>query len=993
MKILAIRGCNLASLEGEFGIDFTVEPLLSAGIFGISGPTGAGKSTLLDAMCLALFARTPRMVKAGERGVQIEDVGGNTVAQNDSRSILRRGTASGYAEVDFLALNGHRYRSRWSVRRSRDKADGALQKITFMLRNLDTGMEEQGTSSDLMARVVKLIGLTFEQFTRSVLLAQNDFSTFLRAEQSEKASLLEKMTGTELFANISRCIYEKNSIAKEAYERVYESIKGIEVLTDEEEQQLKNFLEEAEKLVSSLEKAREEEQTLRRVVRTAEQQLEARQREQKDAAIRLQKAMELLNTARREYEKGKEEEQRSEASFKALQQELQLARKKDVELGEALRSQKEAKESLDASLLRKREGEDRLRAARLRLKQCSADIMRITQWRARYADKESIARQLSALTLHLDTASAARQTMKRAEGAISSARQEMENLARQLKKAQLAAETKSSEIERAEEAIRAMEQKLKATDREALEAKTKTLREQRENLLVEQARLAAAGTVMDMREMLQEGVPCPVCGSLHHPAATGTTRTELQKQIDALTLQIEQLTLCQTSYTNEEKQLGNLRRQLVQLNKELSVTQQSRSDFLAKQKIEETSISREEAVLKESSETLLKSLSAANILFGGDEWQNNWQKDPESFRGTLTSFAQKWNENTEQLQQLQQKESAGKAECASVESFLPSLIKQAEEASSKHKQSLAELTRLKKERSELLSGKPADKVEKEYNDRKEALKERLKKLQAVQTEQSDIAARERGISQQIASDVEKLSEDLKQCREALSLWMESWKKEHSEETLEELLTRATGEKNNHTFRLRTNEENKKKIAEKQKELEECRLRSERWAKLNDLAGSADGAKFRRIAQGYTLDALLYDTNVQLRNLSRRYHLKRVTDTLALQVIDHDMCDEVRSVHSLSGGESFLVSLALALGLSSLSSGRMRVESLFIDEGFGSLDAETLRVAMDALENLRTQGRKIGVISHVQEMTERIPVQIRVCRAGNGRSYLEKIESI
>ena len=328
-----------------------------------------------------------------------------------------------------------------------------------------------------------------------------------------------------------------------------------------------------------------------------------------------------------------------------------------------------------------------------------------------------------------------------------------------------------------------------------------------------------------------------------------------------------------------------------------------------------------------------------------------------------------------------------------MESFLPSLIKQAEEASSKHKQSLAELTRLKKERSELLSGKPADKVEKEYNDRKEALKERLKKLQAVQTEQSAIADRERGISQQIARDVEKLSEDLRQCREALSLWMESWKKEHSEETLEELLTRATGEKNNHTFRLRTNEENKKKIAEKQKELEECRLRSERWAKLNDLAGSADGAKFRRIAQGYTLDALLYDTNVQLRNLSRRYHLKRVTDTLALQVIDHDMCDEVRSVHSLSGGESFLVSLALALGLSSLSSGRMRVESLFIDEGFGSLDAETLRVAMDALENLRTQGRKIGVISHVQEMTERIPVQIRVCRAGNGRSYLEKIESI
>ena len=166
--------------------------------------------------------------------------------------------------------------------------------------------------------------------------------------------------------------------------------------------------------------------------------------------------------------------------------------------------------------------------------------------------------------------------------------------------------------------------------------------------------------------------------------------------------------------------------------------------------------------------------------------------------------------------------------------------------------------------------------------------------------------------------------------------------------------------------------------------------SERWAKLNELAGSADGAKFRRIAQGYTLDVLLSYANVQLRQLSRRYRLERVPDTLALQVIDQDMCDEIRTVHSLSGGESFLVSLALALGLSSLYSNRMKVESLFIDEGFGSLDAETLRVAMDALESLRTQGRKIGVISHVQEMTERIPVQIRVNRAGNGRSYLDVI---
>ena len=266
----------------------------------------------------------------------------------------------------------------------------------------------------------------------------------------------------------------------------------------------------------------------------------------------------------------------------------------------------------------------------------------------------------------------------------------------------------------------------------------------------------------------------------------------------------------------------------------------------------------------------------------------------------------------------------------------------------------------------------------------------MKRLQTVQTEQSGIADQLRGIAGQIAQDLQKASDDLVVRQKALADWIEAWNVTHDNQPLELLLPRVTQEKNEYAFRLRTQAENKQKIASHQEELNACRLESERWAKLNELAGSADGAKFRRIAQGYTLDVLLSYANVQLRDLSRRYRLERVPETLALQVIDRDMCDEIRTVHSLSGGESFLVSLALALGLSSLSSNRMKVESLFIDEGFGSLDADTLRIAMDALESLRTQGRKIGVISHVQEMTERIPVQIRVSRAGNGRSYLEVV---
>jgi len=175
------------------------------------------------------------------------------------------------------------------------------------------------------------------------------------------------------------------------------------------------------------------------------------------------------------------------------------------------------------------------------------------------------------------------------------------------------------------------------------------------------------------------------------------------------------------------------------------------------------------------------------------------------------------------------------------------------------------------------------------------------------------------------------------------------------------------------------------------DIEKQQAAEQRWGKLSELIGSADGKKFRNYAQQFTLEVLLGYANQHLAQLARRYRLERVVHqhgpSLALMVRDNDMGGEVRPVNSLSGGESFLVSLALALGLASLSSNRVRVESLFIDEGFGSLDGETLSVAMDALDALQSQGRKVGVISHVQEMTERIAARIIVRPVGGGASIV------
>jgi exonuclease SbcC len=156
--------------------------------------------------------------------------------------------------------------------------------------------------------------------------------------------------------------------------------------------------------------------------------------------------------------------------------------------------------------------------------------------------------------------------------------------------------------------------------------------------------------------------------------------------------------------------------------------------------------------------------------------------------------------------------------------------------------------------------------------------------------------------------------------------------------------------------------------------------------LGEVIGSHDGKLFRSFAQSLTLDALLAVANAHLEELAPRYQLERVPrHDLELQVIDRDLGAEVRSVHSLSGGESFLVSLALALGLSSMSAQDVRVRTLLIDEGFGSLDPATLDTALAVLDRLQATGRQVGVISHVPALVERVGAHVRIVQRGGGRS--------
>lgn len=229
MKILAVRGENLASLEG-FEIDFRDEWLGNAGLFAITGPTGAGKSTILDAISVALFDQTPRL--QGRSGVKITPYG-DEITSNDPRLLLRKGTGKGFAEVEFLGLDAVAYRARWTAWRAGERVTGKLQPQSVELWELASGDDKtESTKTLTLEAIQKKVGLTFEQFCRSVMLAQGDFAAFLKASEANRAELLEKMTDTDIYSRISIAAHERERHERTEVELLTRQLDGYALMTD-----------------------------------------------------------------------------------------------------------------------------------------------------------------------------------------------------------------------------------------------------------------------------------------------------------------------------------------------------------------------------------------------------------------------------------------------------------------------------------------------------------------------------------------------------------------------------------------------------------------------------------------------------------------------------------------------------------------------------------------------------------------------------------------
>ncbi|WP_026977665.1 AAA family ATPase [Flavobacterium tegetincola] len=1240
MKILAIRIKNLASLEGSTEIDFTSEPLASAGIFAITGPTGAGKSTLLDALCLALYGKTPRYLQAKEGGIDIQDVKGSKMTQGDVRGILRDGTADGYAEVDFVGIDGQFYRATWSVRRAHSKVDGSMQSASITLKNISSNIDLPGKKVETEREIERLVGLNFEQFTRSVLLAQGDFTAFMKASKDEKSSLLEKLTGTHIYSEISKKIFENNRNEDQKLRELHIRSQGVTTFSEEQIAEFKDaalalevqissinieierltnemswherlFQLEADKAIA-LENFAKAEEILKSSQGRKDKlgQIEQAQNtrswhdalhhsqnqltEQKTVLDSLQLKISALKEAQLQLTNSAEKEQLNLTQLTEIQKEalpkLAAAKKLDTLIAEKTKQKNTAANEVESAKLKVALHSKEVTQKGDELKQFSAEIQSVQEWQTKFESKKSIAEHKDLIVSKLQDAEKLWQALKNAtaEKIILEEKAALSTL--ELNKRAAAFEQVENEFETREKVystkvsqllivpIERLQLEKDETDRtltaaieaqvvwndlytlkkdfEALRQKERTtqvdfklknqqfqeiqiavqtasvIKETSEKLL-QKARLSASENVELLRGHLTDDEPCPVCGSENHPYALHNpqldqvmdTLENLHKKNEKSYLELfgnsnrlqqecknlSQLIALQKTEIDAKSALIDSKNQawnalffaketetIAEENKALWLFEKiqtlkiSQADLQLKIKAisdEKSQLEKDRIqldVLKEQKISLsdgIKVLKSQmdlfnekgnglnqNIVdfdtdlkavqegitphFSASTWIEKWEEQPSEFVTSLNNFAQEWNAKKEQLERNVNQHALASAtllqlqqQSKNLEEDLNLKLKNLDVISH-------EFDTQKAERVLIFDGQSAELMEIQFATAVEKAQHIVLLIQNnLQQNKIDLATAETSFNETTANTA-KVGTEIMRANAAITDWLQTFnlksqstlnflelrellnfspewiEKERKElqsfaeertksssilaertqkfsehvakrpserqvEVLKLIFEKAKAqseiwlqEKSAIVFKLKEDEQNKIKLGSLLREINAQALIADNWNKLNDIIGSADGKKFRQIAQEHTLDVLLSYANLHLQDLTNRYKIERIPNTLGLQVVDQDMGDEIRTVYSLSGGESFLVSLALALGLASLSSSKMKVESLFIDEGFGSLDPNTLNIAMDALERLHNLGRKVGVISHVQEMTERIPVQIKVSKKASGRSSVE-----
>lgn len=1006
MKILKIEFKNINSLRGEQKIDFTEAPFKKNSLFAITGPTGSGKSTILDVISLALFNMVPRLGKITKNEILA------------TGAILTRNQTEAYARITYESHSG-KYASQWSISTNRN---GNLRDYEMELTDLASGKLIDLKKSEVPGKNEELIGLNYNQFIKSVLLAQGEFAQFLKVKKDERGELLEKITGTGIYRQLGRKAFEKFREVNQEIQREQQECEIIEkqLLGEDELKETRSELktkEASEKLLEKEKENLERSLELKKNIKVQTGKIQELKEESKKAEVRLKnfeaehgKKLELhekvqpfsddlrrhqqlnenrkellieLETAQKNKEQNVTQQQelakkvsdfvQTEVSYENLEKELQQF----VDKVSALQEQRKEKGNEYSQIRTQLKAELRDTPFQPNEQDLETGITDLKQLTAATRERyEDLGKKLA--HYNLENATEEKQKLQKKLNQGREALQEWEKLGN------LSEELKKKEQEEAE-----IHKRSKELPKQIEETGNRLshLKKDLDNLELKKQNQMLRASLEEHRTNLKEGEACPLCGATHHPFAE-----DLPEKDDSLNTQLrekqqdfeklnEEYTSTKTVFRHYQERLGELNAQISNLKnressgknefsekyrhlydagespdwKKLCATWEQETvvlESLEKEKNQLNALNKSIPLMeklsrlmqegKKISENLNAIYTGNNIHQDSRELQNSWNRlttEAKSLLERKKELNEKLNLRAEEISRLETK-------------LLPGIIEQGFEDIQTATLALLPDTKYNALRNE------REEFRKKIDQHNTSIKLLISQLEELKKQDSE-------------KSLEALEEVLQKKLEEFRILKSA---------CEELRRKL----NNHNENLQRLENIRLAIAEKEKQ-------TKRWRLLNELIGDAQGKKFNEFAQDLTLTQLLILANKRLTGLSDRYKIDKPANDEddGLVAIDEHMGGQRRSVKTLSGGETFILSLSMALALSDLASKNVEINSLFIDEGFGTLDPETLDQTLDTLEKLQAESSKtIGIISHVDSLKERIATQIQLERNGQGYSQLE-----
>jgi exonuclease SbcC len=1008
MKILKLNFSNLNSLKGKYSIDFESPALANAGLFAITGPTGAGKSTILDAITLALYSYTSRL----------EEITKTTI--EDKKGIITRGTKEAYAEIIFMS-NGEKYLSQWSA--------GLTKNETLRQIMLKVSVEKNGEFipiadklKDSRAKIIEIIGLTQEQFTQAIVLSQGKFDEFLKAKDADRYKLLEIITGTGFFREIGKLAFQRFNSIKENIKNLNGRIGMISVMEEdelksiqEEQQTLQQKQAELNGLIVALETKKQTKDKIIQLEKDA-MMLEAEQHELIKKELELTSSKEKLNAHERtesliprwnewhalEKEMLAEEKKTNAAndSISVLHQQRDgVIQQFKIESGETA-TVENFKRALD-------DFHDKIATIDVELTRIEADISAkknalngaVSSFPDIFKnDIKPIAKEIDKLNEYLFKKQQEMMAMPLPVGinmedpemAIKIQQQRIINL---IECSNCFVDHQKKEKERVEETEthKKQEAALVSVEKELDELNTKIEKESTALETLKQA-VDANNAVMSMeiqRQALVEGSACPCCGSLQHPYTkdlpqlNNVIENEYNNYKTSVNKLKEEFKTKSREQDRLEIQLQNIEKNILQFSQGAletrtklinkldvlglpSSTEKTAIDLAISEAEENKSligIHREWQFVEPRIVSFM--LDLENYLAITENLNTKKSERDSMYKGTSIGAMRNelntsWTRIDSTIQSQQVALMAADSNIVRLQSEINSV--HADLAVSITHAGFQHFEAFKDAMMDALSVQQIRKSIAEFNEKRSThagKKDQTSKSLHAEKEKDDATV-----------SLEKLNEEITEKKDL----------QH-----ENILRQGEIKK-----AIDVDAENKSRHSIILQEIEQKKKEESLYSILNYYIGDATGNTFNNIVQRITMKHLFGLANNRLETLMDRYQLElgKDDDEDSIWVIDTYMGDEWRTIDSVSGGERFVISLALALALSDMASQNVRIDSMFIDEGFGSLSPDDLYNAINMLEKMQVEGDKlVGIISHVESLKERIGTQIIVEKLQNGESTI------